>query len=497
MDELQEPDRKCKKVASSHPEISLADLARYAQYSMEEMTALLDKKPSILKTRIVEEHHLLTLFHHFASIDNIFSTKVLEMMLQRYPEGAKCAGNNQCLPLHVACVEGNIDHIQLLVQYYPEGLQTKAFGTKLPLSFALRHVQDADHIDIIRFLVNGYPAGLKAPDNDSSLPIHIIVGDDFYPFEFVKFIVETYPESLSVRDKYGKLAFHNFVLKRNNFSPQEAKILLRMNPVALFCKFHDSTGSNVNLLQYLTVKAKQSDIWFQCLKKVFKYYYPAENPQMFLHRIEKNPVHICIDQWKGSFAADKRVRLLEVITWLIESVPKLDCDCGTQRDLSYMHYAADELCSCPVLLWRLLRMDPGALEKLDYRGSFPLLSRLQIVGVCFFDPERPEWNEQKNVINMILKESRATTRIFSGVRQDNSGISGALALHHALEWNVPFCILKDILEHNPQAVDAATKDGHKYKPAHVAALHYNTPDGLYLILREDPNLLQTCFHLCD
>lgn len=78
-----------------------------------------------------------------------------------------------------------------------------------------------------------------------------------------------------------------------------------------------------------------------------------------------------------------------------------------------------------------------------------------------------------------------------------SFFGGGFALHQALEWNVPLPMLKIILKNNPGDIYVPnTQDEHKYKAAHVAALNYTQIDGLYLVLREDPSLLLSYFHIC-
>lgn len=75
-------------------------------------------------------------------------------------------------------------------------------------------------------------------------------------------------------------------------------------------------------------------------------------------------------------------------------------------------------------------------------------------------------------------------------------IFGRLALHQSLKWKAPTHIVKTILDHNAKGIYVADHNGET--PVHLAALSSTKtkdPEGLFLLLRQDPGLLHQSFSL--
>lgn len=381
------------------------------------------------------------------------------------------------LPLHYACSRNApLPIVRYLVEQYPRGLRIRNDYDCLPLHYACDRECS---MDVLKFVTEAYPDGLKHVAMNAKLPIHCVVAKRHPSLEAVKYIAEKYPGGLAVPNELNELPFHASWFRLRSSRPDIIEYILNKYPDALFHSGKTKDHRDLPLLHHelyrLHVKHATS---LDDLKYLLRFYYPPGDPCLHVAQISPDPIAFLLELQERT--DNQTTRKLELLKLLESIVP------STKQHQFLVHHAIEQISSTTIV--KHLVSYPWQLEVFDQHGRIPLFwalwnasSRSKIDGrPCIEHREKPEAS-----VKFVLSRSNQSTRL--------PDPSGRLALHLALEWDVPLPVLRAVFEHNPEALYVADRV-RGCKPVHVAAEFCQAPDPLYLLLRQDPDLLQKCFH---
>ena len=86
--------------------------------------------------------------------------------------------------------------VNFLVQQYPDSLKEKDNQEKLPLHYACENNAPPQ---VLEFMVQQYPDSVMEKDKDDLLPLHYACDKDA-PLQVLEFLVQQYPDALLCLD---------------------------------------------------------------------------------------------------------------------------------------------------------------------------------------------------------------------------------------------------------------------------------------------------------
>jgi hypothetical protein len=120
------------------------------------------------------------------------SLRRIRIIVRNNPEALKVRdGRNGPLPLHVACNAfllggGSLKVVQYLIEQWPESVQTSERTGCLPLHSICAF--DAP-LAVIQYLVEQWPEFVKAVDNRGFLPLHYVCRNQKARMEVIQYLV--------------------------------------------------------------------------------------------------------------------------------------------------------------------------------------------------------------------------------------------------------------------------------------------------------------------
>jgi ankyrin repeat protein len=147
-----------------------------------------------------------------------FSTHLIKLLLQAFPESCTTKDNDGMVPLHYACAgsaSNFLEYVIVLLDENKNSLQIKDNHGRTPLKFL--------------------SSIASIPDEKGMLPLHHAVASSGSLREkSLLILVNAYPDSIRTADKYGMLPFHHACLNQA-LSLEILMILLSLYPEAMRC----------------------------------------------------------------------------------------------------------------------------------------------------------------------------------------------------------------------------------------------------------------------
>ena len=134
---------------------------------------------------------------HYAAREG--RTEMVSFLLRLVPLCASTLTKKGKLALHFASGEGHTEVVRDLLRVYPAGAILPSKKGKIALHFAARW----GHVDIARDLCRIYPACIHTLDYDGSNPLHDATREG--QFEMAKFLVERYPPVMHKSNIRGEI----------------------------------------------------------------------------------------------------------------------------------------------------------------------------------------------------------------------------------------------------------------------------------------------------
>lgn len=162
-------------------------------------------------------------FLHMACLNERVSLRIIECLLDAFPDAASFVDGDGCVPLHMACKNRNIDSdiIQLLVDVWPKAAAHADDERYLPIHHLCRNdwLEETASVNILKIFVKiNNHIGISidqfqhAADDgfvgSGSLPIHLALDDSDMSPEFCKVLIDACPESVRIQNSNGYLAIH-------------------------------------------------------------------------------------------------------------------------------------------------------------------------------------------------------------------------------------------------------------------------------------------------
>ncbi len=168
---------------------------RYAEDDTEVVQFLLECNPDALSSTGQTPLHIACLL-------NDAKLRIFYHLIDRFPDFVRHENNNGCIPLHLLCVNNNLDYedeldmLNWLLVKYPESVR-HTVGGLLPIHIAA----GGQSPEFCRVLIEDYPGSERICDNYGQLPFHRACRCN--TSDTVKYLYELYPESINVADNDG------------------------------------------------------------------------------------------------------------------------------------------------------------------------------------------------------------------------------------------------------------------------------------------------------
>lgn len=240
---------------------------------------------------------------------------IVRMLISAFPDGVRTCCDNGWLPIHW-CVnrpDVHIDMLKLLLDSYPLGAQVPLRNTgHLPLHILAGQPNPSSKaVDV---LVQIYPQALQTPDDDGYLPLHCALDSPAQSLDAIRIMLEVYQEAVSARTKNGWLPLH-IVLCSDHVSVDVVRHLLTLYPQAA----HETANE---LVPMDSLPASQQMFYRELLVK-------STNPYSF-NIIQMGGVEYIERKWSPLSKASERS--LDYITSLLKNVMLKNPNMNTTLD---------------------------------------------------------------------------------------------------------------------------------------------------------------------
>lgn len=148
---------------------------------------------------------------HISLAQYDINLEVVFMLLRAHPSAASIANNQGFIPLFYCVMRDNppVDLVQAVCQAYPLGPSTKNLTQSMPLHFACK--RNRPNREVLRMLLKRHPDAAQQKNDFGLYPLHIVSSftDDVVAVEM---IYAAYPDAIKMSDRQGKTCLHLAVL---------------------------------------------------------------------------------------------------------------------------------------------------------------------------------------------------------------------------------------------------------------------------------------------
>ena len=161
----------------------------------DEVQSIIDSDRSILRST----NRYGSLPIHFACSNPHVTLRIIQLLLNGWPESISQPNPNGDLPIHCLCENKNIEDtvsvqiLTFLLEAYPESVQRQNLYGGLPIHVAAGTGMSSKFLKI---LVNEYSQSVRIPDANDYLPIHWACSSDNCRLDTVEYLLESNPESV-------------------------------------------------------------------------------------------------------------------------------------------------------------------------------------------------------------------------------------------------------------------------------------------------------------
>lgn len=145
----------------------------------------------------------------------LWPSRAPALILTMSPHTVKAPNWRGRLPLHFACIGGNVELVRLLLTLYPSGARRRSENNEIPLHSARSR-------DIIVELLRVWPDGAWQSDLNGSLPLHRVAADASRPpsdVAAVQALIDAYPEGVETLNLLGRSPLEEAMLHRPTSDP--------------------------------------------------------------------------------------------------------------------------------------------------------------------------------------------------------------------------------------------------------------------------------------
>ena len=151
-------------------------------------------------------------FFRFMCQNERVTERIVQFLLENFPDAANAASGDGSVPLHAACYNKNamLNIVQILIDAAPESVHSENNYGHMPLHIlcANDNVSEIAAVKILKLLIKKYPEALRHIDNDDRLPIQLAASWGTSP-EVCSVLIEAYPGSERMTSSEGELPLHD------------------------------------------------------------------------------------------------------------------------------------------------------------------------------------------------------------------------------------------------------------------------------------------------
>ena len=186
-----------------------------------------DNNLAAVRSKRDGELPLHNIFRHNGSFPSV---RLLESLLEAFPDAVRERTSDGDLPLHLALYSySSIKIIRLLITAYPESAAERNKYGNLPLHCALRNNLN---IEIITIILDSYPQGAYERDEANWLPLHIVLKADAPRENVISILLERCPDLAKEKDFGGELPLH-YSLRKSSISLDTVRVIFNAFPDAV------------------------------------------------------------------------------------------------------------------------------------------------------------------------------------------------------------------------------------------------------------------------
>jgi len=196
----------------------LCSCESYQTYQMDDEVAmdilklLLTARPNLARIRTDDDDGDANLPLHVAATNK--SSGFCKLLVDAYPESVETINGHGSLPFHFACYDGRPDTVEFLYGLHPESLHIRNGRGWLPIHLACDRIKESTS-KTIKFLVHHDPECLSKPvssthrgdqytQGNGALPFHIAC-TPLDKFNVTELIYDLYPEAILMQNERRQL----------------------------------------------------------------------------------------------------------------------------------------------------------------------------------------------------------------------------------------------------------------------------------------------------
>lgn len=132
--------------------------------------------------------------------------RVVEVLIEAYPDGVQAKDQDGWLPIHCACFyRASEGLVNALLEANPKGAGVKDDEGRLPIHYAC--LKGAP-IGVVQALLNAFPKGAQIKDDDGRLPIHHACSKGASD-DIIEALLKVAPKTALTKDDQGRIALHH------------------------------------------------------------------------------------------------------------------------------------------------------------------------------------------------------------------------------------------------------------------------------------------------
>ena len=149
-------------------------------------------------------YHLLVSGDHPVS----FVLPVLQLLLEKCPEGIKVVNNDGSCPLHISLAQYDIvpEIVLILLKAYPGAAGIVNNQGLIPLFYCV--MRDDPPVQLVREICRAYPLGPSTKNLTNSMPLHFACKRNRPSREVLTILLKRYPDAAKQCNDFGLLPLH-------------------------------------------------------------------------------------------------------------------------------------------------------------------------------------------------------------------------------------------------------------------------------------------------
>lgn len=208
---------------------------------------------------------------------------LVNLLIQYYPDGVRKSSSLEWLPIHILVNQSlpNLEALKILIDSDQRTLVSKTVTGHIPLHVAVMIKEPS--MSTIKLLVDNHLESISIPDSNGMLPLHLSLATEYPNPSIVTHLLKLFPAAALHANNNGLLPLHLIILHSKQPSFTIVKQLVELSPssINVSVNFKATTVSNNN--EMLQVKGES---WTPLTKsierklsKIQNYFFEISRPK--------------------------------------------------------------------------------------------------------------------------------------------------------------------------------------------------------------------------